>query len=82
MNTGISALNPQPLPPRDVVVHLSDSVLNDLGSFNKVHQSILGRLGCGECTSGYDFTWKRLKEFVINEQLEVLDIGSFGPRFG
>ena len=79
MNARI-ALNPQPLPPSPIEVFVAGGVLNDLDSFHTLQKSILDKLGCGGCTSGYDIQWKKFNRFVVDEQLNIRDIA--GPAFG
>lgn len=76
-------LNPQPLPPKDAItVLLPASVLNDFDAFTKVQRSVLGRLGCDGCTSGYDILWKKFQQYVINDKLEVREIAGIQKQFG
>ena len=71
----MSELNPQPLPPRDVVrVYVPTKVAYDLESMQKVTAQVLDRLGCGGCHSGRVIDFRTLEQFVVNEQLEVREI--------
>jgi hypothetical protein len=68
----MAELNPQPLPPRDVVrVFVPNKVAYDLESMQKVTASVLERLGCGQCHSGRILDFLTLDNFVVNEDLEV-----------
>lgn len=62
----------------EVRVHVSPKVLSDLKAFQRVHASILDRLGCGGCTSGYDINWLHLPEFVVNPAGEIREVAEFG----
>jgi hypothetical protein len=66
-------LNPQPLPPgHEIVVKLPASILFDVEAFHRAQRSVLTRLGCSSCTSGFDILWRVLhQEFVVNEKGEV-----------
>jgi hypothetical protein len=67
-------LNPQPLPPRQVVVQVAGDTLFDLKKFNRIQESILGRLGCGGCTSGYDISWLHISQFHVDDKLNIVDL--------
>ena len=71
-------LNPQPLPPRQVVVQVAGDTLFDLKKFNRIQESILGRLGCGGCTSGYDISWLHISQFNVDDKLNIVDLPSAG----
>jgi hypothetical protein len=73
-------LNPQPLPPRQVVVRVAGDSLFDLKKFNQIQASILGRLGCGGCTSGYDISWLHINDFHVDDKLNIVDLP--GETFG
>src|SRR5215203_7553307 len=60
-------LNPQPLPPRShlaegpspepwkpVTVVIPDRVSRDINALTKAAAVVLGKLGCGQCCSGFD----------------------------
>ncbi|MBY5163737.1 hypothetical protein [Salsipaludibacter albus] len=53
-------------------VSLPARVAHDLDTFTKVQASILDRLGCGGCTSGYDIRWGLEDRFRVTKDLEVL----------
>ena len=64
-------LNPQPLPPRAIDVHLPASILNDLQAFQKVQASLLDRAGCPGCTSGIQFRWRQLESYIVSPKGEI-----------
>jgi hypothetical protein len=43
----------------------------DLKSFQKVQASILDRLGCPACCSGYDIRFDITRRFLVDEKLNV-----------
>jgi hypothetical protein len=63
--------------PRPVRVRLSPNVASKLELFQKAQLQILGRLGCPECSSGFDIRWDTLRDFVIDERLKVHELGEF-----
>ena len=69
-------LNPQPLPPRSIKVHLPPNLLYDLDSFQKVQRSVLNQVGCPGCTSGIQIHWQIFEQFVVN------DVGDIHPIAG
>jgi hypothetical protein len=75
----MAELNPQPLPPRSITVHVPPSVLYDIEAFQKVQRSVLGRAGCPGCTSGGHFIWQAYEEFVVTPSLEVRPLMGGAP---
>ncbi len=67
----MAELNPQPLPPRAITVHVPAGVLYDIEAFQKVQRSVLGHAGCPGCTSGGHFIWQTYGEYVVDPSLEV-----------
>jgi hypothetical protein len=71
----MAELNPQPLPPRDVVrVFVPSRVAYNLEAMQKVTASVLDRLGCGQCHSGRILDFQSLDNFVVGENLEIHEI--------
>jgi hypothetical protein len=62
------------LPDKTIRVSLPASVAFELDKFQEVHKSILDRLGCGACCSGFDIRFDLQRRFVVDEQLNVRDI--------
>ncbi|HKH43579.1 MAG TPA: hypothetical protein VKM72_02840 [Thermoanaerobaculia bacterium] len=58
-----------------VRVTIPVKVANDLKSMQRVTASILGQLGCEGCHSGFDIRYDVVREFVVNEQLDVKAVG-------
>lgn len=55
----------------------------NLGQSTKILANTLGRLGCGECLSGFDIRFVTTRDFVVNPKtFEVNDIAEIGGRFG
>ncbi len=88
------SLNPQPLPPRDfggglalpqdpvpvrtVNVAAPDSVMRDINQLTKATAAVLGKLGCGQCCSGFDILFRReLGMLAIDEKLKVQGFGQY-----
>jgi hypothetical protein len=86
-------LNPQPLPPapwdriglpsdpvpvRPVDVSVPAQVTDDIGSLQKAIATVLGKLGCPECCSGFDIAFRRELDLIaLDENLEVQGFGRF-----
>ncbi|MGB8858965.1 MAG: hypothetical protein WCC60_06905 [Ilumatobacteraceae bacterium] len=64
--------------PGQVRVHISPKVLSDLDAFQTVQRSILDRLGCGGCTSGFDINWLLHPDFVVNPAGEIRQMTELG----
>ena len=74
------AIDTVPLPERTVRVSLPAKVAYDLRSIQKIQASVLDRLGCQACCSGWDIIYDVTRNFAVNEQLEITEIvGSGGP---
>jgi len=58
-----------------VRVTIPAKVANDLKSMQRITASVLGQLGCEGCHSGFDIRYDVVREFVVNEQLEVKVVG-------
>jgi hypothetical protein len=84
------ALNPQPLPPRELIagptpdpwrpvtVAISDKVSRDINLLTKATASVLGKLGCGQCCSGFDILFRReLDMLSVDENANVQGFGRF-----
>ena len=84
------ALNPQPLPPRDLVfaagptpdpwqpvtVSIPDKVSRDINALTRATAAVLGKLGCGQCCSGFDILFRReLDMLAVDEKLNVQGFG-------
>lgn len=65
------------LPEKTIRVSLPASVAFELDKFQEAQRSILDRLGCGACCSGWDIRFDLQRRFVVDEQLNVRDIS--GP---
>jgi hypothetical protein len=84
------ALNPQPLPPREfalavgpnpdpwqpVTVSIPDKVSRDINALTRATAAVLGKLGCGQCCSGFDILFRReLDMLAVDEKLNVQGFG-------
>lgn len=65
------AIDTIPLPERTVRVSLPASVANDLKRFQKVQATILDRLGCSACCSGWDIRFDISRSFTFDEELKL-----------
>jgi len=61
--------------PRVVRVSVPANVLNDLDSIQRVQADVLGRLGCPSCCSGFDIRLDLVRQFLVDEQLNVSALG-------
>ena len=50
-------------------------VAHDLQSMHRVTAQVLGQLGCEGCHSGFDIRYDVVRDFIVNEQLEVKTVG-------
>lgn len=60
---------------RTVRVSLPVSVAYDIDKIQKVQRSILDRLGCMACCSGWDIRFDVHRDFLVDERLEVREVG-------
>jgi hypothetical protein len=86
---GDVALNPQPLPPREifgplpdpwrpVTVAISYKVSRDINLLTRATASVLGKLGCGQCCSGFDILFRReLDMLAVDDNVNVQSFGRF-----
>jgi hypothetical protein len=67
-----------PIPLRPVNVFVSSSGLDNIENLNNVVASVLGKLGCAPCCSGFDILFRReLDYFAVDEKLNVQGFGAF-----
>jgi hypothetical protein len=87
---GEVALNPQPLPPREsfadpvpepwrpVTVAIPDKVSRDINLLTKATATVLGKLGCGQCCSGFDILFRREVDMLaVDENVNVQGFGRY-----
>jgi hypothetical protein len=65
--------------PRDVVVKVSASVLNDLEAFKVVQAGVLQQVGHPHCTSGFNFIWQAYSEFAVDPDGRVKALANPEP---
>lgn len=73
----MAELNPQPLPPRDnhVRIYVSRNVDHDIDKMNRITATVLGKLGCPACHSGWSLDFVRMQDFVVNpKSLDVTEV--------
>lgn len=68
------AIDTVPLPESAIRVSIPAKIAFDLKSFEKIQASILDRLGCHACCSGWDIRWNIIREFGVDEKLNVREI--------
>jgi hypothetical protein len=73
-----SRLLPQDPVPM-VTVSVPSNVLADIGKLQEVAASVLGKLGCSACCSGFDIEFRRqLEQFRVDEKLNVERLANVG----
>ena len=83
------ALNPQPLPPRQIgldqqgrgsiTVTIPDKVSGNIDALSSAVANVLGKLGCASCCSGFDILFRReINTMVLDERGEVARFGGLG----
>jgi len=65
------AIDTVPLPERTVRVSLPASVAYNLKTFQKVQATVLDRLGCTACCSGWDIRFDLVRSFEFDEKLRL-----------
>ena len=71
---GSIAIDTVPLPDRTVRVSLPAKVAYGLKAFQKVQASILDRLGCTACCSGWDIRFDVVRSFAVDEKLDLREV--------
>lgn len=67
-----------PLANNLVRVAVPVEVAFDLKRMQQVQKSILGRLGCLACCSGWDIRWEFENRFIVDKELNVQPVGLIG----
>ena len=69
--------------PKAVRISIPASVASDLGSFMKTFGSVMDKLGCSACCSGFEPTFiiERERFFSVNADLGVSPFGRLNPIF-
>lgn len=65
---------------RTVRVTVPAKVAFDLGNMQEVTESVLERLGCPQCHSGWDIRFDIERRFVVDEKLNINS--QLGGRLG
>jgi hypothetical protein len=63
---------------KTVRVSLPAAIAFDLDRFQEVQRSILDRLGCRACCSGWDIRFDLQRRFVVDDQLNIREFGVLG----
>jgi hypothetical protein len=58
-----------------VRVSLPAEVAFDVDRFQEIQKSILGKLGCMACCSGWDIRYDIERRFIVDEKLNVRSVG-------
>jgi hypothetical protein len=61
-----------PMPGRAVRVTVPVSVAFNLEKMQTITKTVLGKLGCGACCSGFDLRFIHENDFRFNEKGELL----------
>lgn len=61
--------------PRTIEVSLPVSVAFDLDRFQEVQRSILDRLGCQACCSGWDIRYDIQRRFLVDDKMNIREFG-------
>ena len=72
------AIDTVPLPERAIRVTVPAKVAFDLGAIQKVQGSILDRLGCPACCSGYDIRFDIARSYLVDEKLNIRELAEGG----
>ena len=75
---GSVSIGTWPTPERTVRVSLPGKIAYDLNAFQKAQATILDRLGCTACCSGWDIRFDIVRNFAVDENLNVQDLVSGG----
>jgi len=65
-------------PSKTIRVQVPSSVAFDLPRLQKVQASILDKLGCAGCCSGFDIRYDILRNFAVDEKLDVKHVADVG----
>ena len=65
------AIGTWPTPERAVQVSIPAKVAFDIKAFQKIQTSILDRLGCQACCSGWDIRWDISRGFGVDDKLNI-----------
>jgi len=71
---GSVAIGTWPTPERPVKVSIPAKVAYGLKDFQEIQASILDRLGCPACCSGWDIRWDITRSFGIDDKLRIRDM--------
>lgn len=69
------AIDTVPLPEKPIRVSVPVSVAFNLDKMQKVTATVLGRLGCPNCHSGWDIRFDIFRHYAVDEKLAVREVG-------
>lgn len=58
---------------KTVHVTVPVSVANNFDKMQRVTKTVLGKLGCSGCHSGFDIRFIQEMQFVFNEKLQMIE---------
>jgi hypothetical protein len=73
----MATMEQQAFTGRTVTVAVSPDVAYDMKKMQKVTATLLGRLGCPGCHSGFDIRFRQLLDFVVNPKTLELESERF-----
>jgi hypothetical protein len=68
------AIDTVPLPERTIRVTVPAKVAYNLKNIQKIQATVLGRLGCPACCSGWDIRFDLARSFAVDDRLNVREI--------
>ncbi len=72
------AIGSNALHDHSIRVTVPAKVAYDLESIQKVQASILDRLGCPACCSGYDIRFDITRSYLVDKKLNIREIAERG----
>ena len=74
----LRSLPQDPVPMHAINVSVPAAVLGNIDNLNRVVATVLGKLGCSQCCSGFDIAFRReIDSFTVDEKLNVQGLGNF-----
>ena len=73
---GSVSIGTWPTPERTIRVSLPGKIAYDLNAFQKAQATILDRLGCAACCSGWDIRFDIIRNFTVDKDLNIQNLVS------
>ncbi|MGW6378166.1 hypothetical protein ACWFRB_19110 [Rhodococcus sp. NPDC055112] len=77
----MTELNPQPLLPKVVRIHVTREIAYDLDKTEKIRANVMDKLGCRGCTSGHILDFHVIDEFIVDPDTLDVSPNVVGPTF-